>query len=176
MQFQVDAGDSRPTFFELVATDRLVPSLRAALVYSLRTLAERRPGVTRILDHEAEAFALLMLLVEAHSFATSDGSLAEGLYGLQRVRLGARGGHGERGGRGGRGGARAPGRRLNTIAFMSRPAAQHAPKVYAARADHQDVAEARTRSPARPGPLSSPARRSFRADEKPESESPKPIP
>ena len=48
MQFQVDAGDSRPTFFELVATDRLVPSLRAALVYSLRTLAERRPGVTRI--------------------------------------------------------------------------------------------------------------------------------
>jgi len=104
MQFQVDAGDSRPTFFELVATDRLVPSLRAALVYSLRTLAERRPGVTRILDHEAEAFALLMLLVEAHSFATSDGSLAEGLYGLQRVRLGARGGDGERGGRGGRGG------------------------------------------------------------------------
>ena len=103
MQFQVDAGDSRPTFFELVATDRLVPSLRAALVYPLRTLAERRPGVTRILDHEAEAFALLMLLVEAHSFATSDGSLAEGLYGLQRVRLGARGGW-ERGGRGGRGG------------------------------------------------------------------------
>lgn len=104
MQFQVDAGDSRPTFFELVATDRLVPSLRAALVYSLRTLAERRPGVTRILDHEAEAFALLMLLVEAHSFATSDGSLAEGLYGLQRVRrLGARGGEEERGGSGGSG-------------------------------------------------------------------------
>jgi peroxin-12 len=35
MQFQVDAGDARPTFFELVAADRLVPSLRAALVYSL---------------------------------------------------------------------------------------------------------------------------------------------
>ena len=111
MQFQVDAGDSRPTFFELVATDRLVPSLRAALVYSLRTLAERRPGVTRILDHEAEAFALLMLLVEAHSFATSDGSLAEGLYGLQRVRrLGARGGRrsaeGAEGAEGGAEGAR----------------------------------------------------------------------
>ena len=25
MQFQVDAGDARPTFFELVAADRLVP-------------------------------------------------------------------------------------------------------------------------------------------------------
>ena len=86
MQFQVDAGDSRPTFFELIAADRLVPSLRAALVYSLGVLAARRPGLTRILDHEAEAFAALMLLVETHSFATSDGSLAEGLYGLQRSR------------------------------------------------------------------------------------------
>ena len=57
MQFQVDAGDSRPTFFELIAADRLVPSLRAALVYSLGVLAARRPGLTRILDHEAEAFA-----------------------------------------------------------------------------------------------------------------------
>ena len=85
MQFQVDAGDSRPTFFELIAADRLVPSLRAALVYSLGVLAARRPGLTRILDHEAEAFAALMLLVETHSFATSDGSLAEGLYGLQPV-------------------------------------------------------------------------------------------
>ena len=73
MQFQVDAGDSRPTFFELIAADRLVPSLRAALVYSLGVLAARRPGLTRILDHEAEAFAALMLLVETHSFATSDG-------------------------------------------------------------------------------------------------------
>ena len=93
MQFQVDAGDSRPTFFELIAADRLVPSLRAALVYSLGVLAARRPGLTRILDHEAEAFAALMLLVETHSFATSDGSLAEGLYGLQRSRrLGGVGG------------------------------------------------------------------------------------
>ena len=67
MQFQVDAGDSRPTFFELIAADRLVPSLRAALVYSLGVLAARRPGLTRILDHEAEAFAALMLLVETHN-------------------------------------------------------------------------------------------------------------
>ena len=87
MQFQVDAGDARPTFFELVAADRLVPSLRAALVYSLGVLVQRRPSLARVLDFEDEAFALFMLLAEAHSFATSDGSVAEGLYGLQRTRL-----------------------------------------------------------------------------------------
>ena len=87
MQFQVDAGDARPTFFELVAADRLVPSLRAALVYSLGVLVQRRPSLARVLDFEDEAFALFMLLAEAHSFATSDGSVAEGLYGLERTRL-----------------------------------------------------------------------------------------
>ena len=46
MQFQVGAGGSRPTFFELIAADRLVPSLRAALVYSLGVHAARRPGLT----------------------------------------------------------------------------------------------------------------------------------
>ena len=87
MQFQVDAGASRPTFFELVAADRLVPSLRAALAYSLGVLAARRPGLTRVLDFEDEAFAVFMLLVEAHSFAMGNGSMAEGLYGLQRSRM-----------------------------------------------------------------------------------------
>ena len=81
-----EGGDDRPTFFELIAADKLVPSLRAALVYSVGVLVSRRPSLARLLDHEDEAFALFMLLVEWHSFATSDGSLAEGLYGLQRTR------------------------------------------------------------------------------------------
>jgi len=81
-----EGGDDRPTFFELVAADKLVPSLRAALVYSVGVLVSRRPSLARLLEHEDEAFALFMLLVEWHSFATSDGSLAEGLYGLQRTR------------------------------------------------------------------------------------------
>ena len=82
-----EGGDDRPTFFELVAADKLMPSLRAALVYSVGVLVSRRPSLARLLDHEDEAFALFMLLVEWHSFATSDGSLAEGLYGLQRTRV-----------------------------------------------------------------------------------------
>jgi len=82
-----EGGDDRPTFFELVAADKLVPSLRAALVYSVGVLVSRRPSLARLLDHEDEAFAVFMLLVEWHSFATSDGSMAEGLYGLQRSRV-----------------------------------------------------------------------------------------
>ena len=86
MQFQVDAGDARPTFFELVAADRLVLSPRRSGVL-LGVLVQRRPSLARVLDFEDEAFALFMLLAEAHSFATSDGSVAEGLYGLERTRL-----------------------------------------------------------------------------------------
>ena len=80
MFFNVAEG-GRPTFFELVAADRLVPSLRSALAYSLGVLAERRPSLLRVLEYEDEAFALFMLLVEAHSFAQGSGSLAESLYG-----------------------------------------------------------------------------------------------
>jgi peroxin-12 len=76
MQFNVDAGDGRPTFFELVAADRLVPSLRAALVYSVGVLVARRPSLARLLDFEDEAFAMFMLLVESHSFVTGSGSMA----------------------------------------------------------------------------------------------------
>ena len=59
----VGGGDDRPTFFELIAADKLVPWLRAALVYSVGVLVSRRPSLARLLDHEDEAFALFMLLV-----------------------------------------------------------------------------------------------------------------
>ena len=58
-----EGGDDRPTFFELIAADKLVPTLRAALVYSVGVLVSRRPSLARLLDHEDEAFALFMLLV-----------------------------------------------------------------------------------------------------------------
>ena len=86
MQFPVNASQQRPTFFELVAADRLVSSLRSALVYSMRVLVSRRPSSSWILDREDECFAAFMTLVETHAFATSNGSMAEGLYGLQRTR------------------------------------------------------------------------------------------
>ena len=78
-----DDEQLRPTYFELAAAESLVPSLKAALSYSLsvrlaaacarwpqltrhtppQVLAQRRPELHRLLDHEDEAFAALMLLV-----------------------------------------------------------------------------------------------------------------
>ena len=40
----VGGGDDRPTFFELIAADKLVPSLRAALVYSVGARGEATGG------------------------------------------------------------------------------------------------------------------------------------
>lgn len=38
------AGGDRPSFFELVAAERLMPSLKAAVIYSLSVYALRRCG------------------------------------------------------------------------------------------------------------------------------------
>ena len=60
MSFVSLGGDGlRPTFFELVAADRLMPSLKAAVVYSLSVYAQRRPALHRLLDREDELLFLL---------------------------------------------------------------------------------------------------------------------
>ncbi|KAL3523740.1 hypothetical protein ACH5RR_016574 [Cinchona calisaya] len=84
MLFQVGGQGTRPTFFEMAAAQQLPSSLRAALTYSLGVLALRRPFIHKILDYEDEFFALLMLVLEAHSLRTTDASFAESLYGLRR--------------------------------------------------------------------------------------------
>ena len=85
---RVDVDPSiRPTFFELIAAERLAPSLKGALAYALGTLANAgAPGVAHYaLDRGDEVFAALTFLAELKSFASGDGSLAESVYGLQRV-------------------------------------------------------------------------------------------
>lgn len=79
---------SRPTFFEMAAAQQLPASLRAALLYSMGVLAQRRPILHKVLDHSDEAFGLLMLVLEAHSLRTTDASFAESLYGLRRRPVG----------------------------------------------------------------------------------------
>ncbi|MCO5568226.1 hypothetical protein L7F22_021922 [Adiantum nelumboides] len=79
---------SRPTFFEMAAAQQLPASLRAALLYSLGVLAQRRPILHKIIDYSDEAFGLLMLVLEAHSLRTTDASFAESLYGLRRRPVG----------------------------------------------------------------------------------------
>ncbi|EFJ38878.1 hypothetical protein SELMODRAFT_437729 [Selaginella moellendorffii] len=84
MLMQVGGEGDRPTFFEMVAAQQLPESLRAALMYSLGVIAQRRPIVHRVLDYSDEFFAFLMLILEAHNVRTADASFAEALYGLRR--------------------------------------------------------------------------------------------
>jgi peroxin-12 len=91
MAFVGLGGDaaSRPTFFELVAADRLMPALRSATSYTLAVLAQARPrGLpARLLAWEDEVLALLTAALDGAALAspTSPGSFADGLYGLRRA-------------------------------------------------------------------------------------------
>lgn len=78
---------SKPTYFEVVAADRLVPSLKAAVVYALSVLSQRHPWVHRLLNYEDEVYALVTLALDGHSLLTSDGTFADSLYGLRRKPL-----------------------------------------------------------------------------------------
>ncbi|KAJ9523204.1 hypothetical protein QJQ45_023990, partial [Haematococcus lacustris] len=86
MAFVQLGGDesSRPTYFEVVAADRLVPSLKSALVYALSVLSQRRSWLHRLLTYEDEVLATLMLVVDWHSLSTVHATFAESLYGLRR--------------------------------------------------------------------------------------------
>lgn len=86
MSFVQVGGDahSKPTYFELLAADSLVPSLKSAVVYTLSVLSQRYPRLHRLLRYEDELLALLLLLVDWHSLSACDATFAEGLYGLRR--------------------------------------------------------------------------------------------
>jgi peroxin-12 len=91
MSFVALGGDTGqfPTFFELVAAEKLMPSLKAAVLYSLSVYAQRRPALHRLLDREDELFFLLSVLLDRQALAASGGSFAEGLYGLRRAPVGS---------------------------------------------------------------------------------------
>jgi len=79
-----DSG-SRPTFFEVYAADRLAPSLKAALIYSLSVVAQRRQWVQYLVEAEDELFLLLSFVVDHASLQSSGATFAESLYGLRRT-------------------------------------------------------------------------------------------
>lgn len=87
MSFVTLGGDgaTRPTFFELVAAERLMPSLKAAISYSISVLAQHRPWLHRILDYEDECFALVCAALDKQSLAHGSATFAESLYGLRRA-------------------------------------------------------------------------------------------
>ncbi|GFR43499.1 hypothetical protein Agub_g4601, partial [Astrephomene gubernaculifera] len=79
--------NSKPTYFEVIAADRLVPSLKAAVVYALSVFSQRHPWVHRLLNYDDEVFALLTLFLDGHSLLASDSTFADSLYGLKRKPL-----------------------------------------------------------------------------------------
>uniref|UniRef100_A0A1D1ZTV3 Peroxisome biogenesis protein 12 n=1 Tax=Auxenochlorella protothecoides TaxID=3075 RepID=A0A1D1ZTV3_AUXPR len=114
MSFVTVGGEasSRPTFFELVAADRLLPSLKAAITYSLSVYAQRRPSLLRLLDHEDELFFLISAWLHRGSLRASDASFAEGLYALRRVPAARRGAEEGAGGL-------SPQQRISTLALLT---------------------------------------------------------
>ncbi|CAL8466830.1 g6366 [Coccomyxa elongata] len=62
-----------------------MPSLRAAVIYSLSVFAQRRPILHRVLDWEDEFFALVTAFLDRQSLANSSATFADTLYGLRRA-------------------------------------------------------------------------------------------
>ena len=93
MSFVQVGGDSRskPTYFEILAADQLVPSLKAAVIYATSVLSQRHPWLHRVLNYEDEALAVLFLFIDWHSLSTCEATFAEGMYGLRRRRRGLKG-------------------------------------------------------------------------------------
>ena len=77
----------RPSFFELIASDRLIPSLQPAIRHSLlllsRHLPQPLPGL--LASHSDELFYALLFLIQRHYLRVYDSTFAENFYGLRRV-------------------------------------------------------------------------------------------
>jgi peroxin-12 len=78
-------GSARPTYFEVYAADKLVPSLRSAVTYTLSVLGQRREWIDRLLDYEDEVLALVVLYLDFQSLRQTSGTFAESIYGLRRA-------------------------------------------------------------------------------------------
>eukprot|EP01116_Phalansterium_solitarium_P011021 TRINITY_DN26633_c0_g1_i1.p1 TRINITY_DN26633_c0_g1~~TRINITY_DN26633_c0_g1_i1.p1 ORF type:complete len:397 (-),score=-24.61 TRINITY_DN26633_c0_g1_i1:121-1311(-) len=76
---------SRPSFFEMLAQDELIPVLRPALKYVFAVFAQRRPGFEWMTRYSDELFCLGLLVLENHHLKSYDASFAENFYGLKRM-------------------------------------------------------------------------------------------
>ncbi|PWN19373.1 hypothetical protein BCV69DRAFT_287936 [Microstroma glucosiphilum] len=78
---------TRPTIFELLASDQLSSLLSPAIRYTLSVLATRQPRIfLRAFNSFEELWAVFMLLVERHYLRTWGSSFSENFYGLRRRR------------------------------------------------------------------------------------------
>ena len=73
----------RPSFFELVAANRLVPSLQPAVRHCINILSRHLPF--SLSAYHPEAFYLLLFALQRHYLSNHDATFAENFYGLRRV-------------------------------------------------------------------------------------------
>ncbi|KAI9222653.1 Pex12 amino terminal region-domain-containing protein [Blastocladiella britannica] len=80
------AQASKPSVFELVASEKLQAMLSPALRYVLANYAARYPRyLLRVLEYHDELFLGLMMIVQRHYLRVNKGSFAESFYGFKRA-------------------------------------------------------------------------------------------
>ena len=77
----------RPSFFELVAAERLIIGLKPALKHILTVLSRRSDLFLTLVRYNEEVFHLLLYFLEKHYLEQYEGSFSENFYGLKRVRI-----------------------------------------------------------------------------------------
>ncbi|KAI8113315.1 hypothetical protein M9435_003319 [Picochlorum sp. BPE23] len=81
------ARDS-PTFFEMLAAERLMNTLQDAISYGLSVYGQRSEVCRRLLENEDDLFFLIRVILESHALKSYNASFAEHVYGLRRVPYG----------------------------------------------------------------------------------------
>lgn len=77
----------RPSFFELIASDRLMIGLKPALAHCMRVVSQHHPSLRFLVSYSDEVFYLLSYFLERHYLSEYGGSFSENFYGLKRMRV-----------------------------------------------------------------------------------------
>lgn len=81
-------GDvNRPSFFEMMAQQQMMPTFKPALKYIFSVLSQRNPEMDWFVRHNDELFHAGWLLIEHHYLKYYGASFSENFYGLKRQRI-----------------------------------------------------------------------------------------
>jgi peroxin-12 len=87
MSLYTHSDPYRPSYFELIASDRLLYSLKPAFKFALSRIATYSPLFDRITRYDEEFFHALLLLIENHYLRQFSSTFSENFYGLVRVSI-----------------------------------------------------------------------------------------
>lgn len=80
--------DNRPSYFEVLAQESLMVTLRPALSYFLKVFAENQPAqFGRLHRWSDEVYSILDLILQHHFLTKTSASFAENFYSLKRVAI-----------------------------------------------------------------------------------------